>query len=170
MEPAAPTVDRATLLIDTVKRDAFVRQVRGLGTLVRGGRLYWSWVGALVVVVALVVVSLEVLLLRTYLQMAETAAAHERSALVPLNLANVQREALGLHVELSRASHHEGVDAEPVRVREALLLLHVSVAKASAAYDPETVRLLDGVAARVQRALVAAEERHHDDQRDAELR
>jgi len=34
MEPAAPTVDRATLLLDTVKRGAFVRQVRGLGTLV----------------------------------------------------------------------------------------------------------------------------------------
>jgi HlyD family secretion protein len=34
MEPAAPTVDRATLLIDTVKRGEFVRQVRGLGTLV----------------------------------------------------------------------------------------------------------------------------------------
>jgi HlyD family secretion protein len=34
MEPAAPTVDRATLLVDTVKRGPFVRQVRGLGTLV----------------------------------------------------------------------------------------------------------------------------------------
>jgi HlyD family secretion protein len=34
MEPAAPTVDRATFLIDTVKRAPFVRQVRGLGTLV----------------------------------------------------------------------------------------------------------------------------------------
>jgi HlyD family secretion protein len=34
MEPAAPTVERATVLIDTVKRGSFVRQVRGLGTLV----------------------------------------------------------------------------------------------------------------------------------------
>lgn len=34
MEPAAPPVDRATLLLDTVKRGPFVRQVRGLGTLV----------------------------------------------------------------------------------------------------------------------------------------
>ena len=34
MEPAAPTVDRSTLLVDTVKRAPFVRQVRGLGTLV----------------------------------------------------------------------------------------------------------------------------------------
>lgn len=34
MEPAAPTVDRATLLLDTVKRGPFVRQVRGLGALV----------------------------------------------------------------------------------------------------------------------------------------
>jgi HlyD family secretion protein len=34
MEPAAPTVDRATLLLDSVKRGPFVRQVRGLGTLV----------------------------------------------------------------------------------------------------------------------------------------
>ncbi len=34
MEPAAPTVDRATLLLDTVKQGPFVRQVRGLGTLV----------------------------------------------------------------------------------------------------------------------------------------
>src|SRR5262247_1896280 len=34
MEPAAPTVDRATVLVDTVKRGTIVRQVRGLGTLV----------------------------------------------------------------------------------------------------------------------------------------
>ncbi len=34
MEPAAPAVDRATLLLDTVKRGPFVREVRGLGTLV----------------------------------------------------------------------------------------------------------------------------------------
>jgi HlyD family secretion protein len=34
MEPAAPAVDRATILIDTVKRGSIVRQVRGLGTLV----------------------------------------------------------------------------------------------------------------------------------------
>ncbi|HEY6359819.1 MAG TPA: HlyD family efflux transporter periplasmic adaptor subunit [Vicinamibacterales bacterium] len=34
MEPAAPSVDRATLLVDTVTRGVLVRQVRGLGTLV----------------------------------------------------------------------------------------------------------------------------------------
>jgi HlyD family secretion protein len=34
MEPAAPSVDRATVLLDTVKRGELVRQVRGLGTLV----------------------------------------------------------------------------------------------------------------------------------------
>jgi HlyD family secretion protein len=34
MQPAAPVVDRATLLIDTVKRGPFVREVHGLGTLV----------------------------------------------------------------------------------------------------------------------------------------
>ncbi len=34
MEPAAPSVERATVLIDTVKRGSLVRQVRGLGTLV----------------------------------------------------------------------------------------------------------------------------------------
>ena len=34
LEPAAPSVDRATLLLDTVERGPFVRQVRGLGTLV----------------------------------------------------------------------------------------------------------------------------------------
>jgi HlyD family secretion protein len=34
MEPAAPTVERATVLVDTVKRGSIVRQVRGLGTLV----------------------------------------------------------------------------------------------------------------------------------------
>jgi HlyD family secretion protein len=34
MDPAAPTVDRATLLIDTVKRGSLRREVRGLGTLV----------------------------------------------------------------------------------------------------------------------------------------
>ncbi|HZM63176.1 MAG TPA: HlyD family efflux transporter periplasmic adaptor subunit [Vicinamibacterales bacterium] len=34
MEPAAPTVEQATVLIDTVKKGSIVRQVRGLGTLV----------------------------------------------------------------------------------------------------------------------------------------
>jgi len=34
MQPAAPSVDRATVLVDTVKRGSIVRQVRGLGTLV----------------------------------------------------------------------------------------------------------------------------------------
>jgi HlyD family secretion protein len=34
MEPAAPSVERGTLWIDTVKRGPMVRQVRGLGTLV----------------------------------------------------------------------------------------------------------------------------------------
>ena len=34
MEPAAPSVERATVLEDTVKRGSIVRQVRGVGTLV----------------------------------------------------------------------------------------------------------------------------------------
>jgi HlyD family secretion protein len=34
LKPAAPTVDRATTIIDTVKRGPMVRNVRGLGTLV----------------------------------------------------------------------------------------------------------------------------------------
>src|SRR5438128_8739120 len=34
MKPAAPTVDRATVWIDSVKRGEMLRQVRGLGTLV----------------------------------------------------------------------------------------------------------------------------------------
>ena len=34
MEPAAPTVERSALLTDTVQRGSFVREVRGLGTLV----------------------------------------------------------------------------------------------------------------------------------------
>jgi HlyD family secretion protein len=34
MEPAAPSVERSTVLTDTVKRGSIVRQVRGVGTLV----------------------------------------------------------------------------------------------------------------------------------------
>ena len=34
LKPAAPSVERATVLIDTVKRGPMLRQVRGLGTLV----------------------------------------------------------------------------------------------------------------------------------------
>lgn len=34
LKPAAPTVERATVWLDTVKRGAMLRQVRGLGTLV----------------------------------------------------------------------------------------------------------------------------------------
>src|SRR6202451_1078545 len=34
LKPAAPTVERATVWIDSVKRGPMVREVRGLGTLV----------------------------------------------------------------------------------------------------------------------------------------
>jgi HlyD family secretion protein len=34
LKPAAPTLDRSTAVIDTVKRGPFVREVRGVGTLV----------------------------------------------------------------------------------------------------------------------------------------
>jgi len=34
LQPAAPSVERATVWIDTVKRGPMVREVRGLGTLV----------------------------------------------------------------------------------------------------------------------------------------
>ncbi len=34
LKPAAPTVERSTVWTDTVKRGSFLRQVRGLGTLV----------------------------------------------------------------------------------------------------------------------------------------
>ena len=34
LQPAAPTVERATVWVDTVKRGPILRQVRGLGTLV----------------------------------------------------------------------------------------------------------------------------------------
>src|SRR5688500_10190057 len=34
LQPAAPTVERATVWVDIVKRGPMVRQVRGLGTLV----------------------------------------------------------------------------------------------------------------------------------------
>ncbi|MGE0043733.1 MAG: efflux RND transporter periplasmic adaptor subunit [Vicinamibacterales bacterium] len=34
LQPAAPTVDRATVWVETVKRGSMLRQVRGLGTLV----------------------------------------------------------------------------------------------------------------------------------------
>src|SRR4029453_17456130 len=34
LEPAAPTVEKETVLIDTVKRGSLLRQVRGPGTLV----------------------------------------------------------------------------------------------------------------------------------------
>lgn len=34
LKPAAPTLDRSTAVIDTVKRGEFTRQVRGIGTLV----------------------------------------------------------------------------------------------------------------------------------------
>src|SRR6202521_1055122 len=34
LKPAAPTLDRSTAVIDTVKRGQMVREVRGIGTLV----------------------------------------------------------------------------------------------------------------------------------------
>ncbi len=34
LKPAAPTVERSTVIIDTVKRELFIRNVHGLGTLV----------------------------------------------------------------------------------------------------------------------------------------
>jgi signal transduction histidine kinase len=124
--------------------------VSAYGRLLRAPHL------SLLLVVALVVVSLEVVLFRTYAQMTETADAHALSAGVPLNLANVQREALGLHIELSKAAHDDVDDLEPVRVRRALLLHQIRIAKASAAHQPEIVRLLDDVSDRVDRAMAVA--------------
>jgi HlyD family secretion protein len=43
LEPVAPAVDRSALLIDTVRRGEFVRQVRGPGTLVPKD---WRWLAA----------------------------------------------------------------------------------------------------------------------------
>jgi hypothetical protein len=34
LKPAAPSVERSTVWVDTVKRGSVLRQVRGLGTLV----------------------------------------------------------------------------------------------------------------------------------------
>ncbi len=39
LKPAAPTVERATVWIDSVKRGPIVIEVRGLGTLVSHGSL-----------------------------------------------------------------------------------------------------------------------------------
>ena len=42
LKPAAPTVERATIWTDTVKRGSMLRQVRGLGTLVPSHEDVWQ--------------------------------------------------------------------------------------------------------------------------------
>ena len=52
LKPAAPLVDRATVVVDSVRRGQLLRQVRGLGTLVPEeirwipGRLMAAWSAA----------------------------------------------------------------------------------------------------------------------------
>ena len=117
MEPAAPTVDRATLLIDTVKRGPFVRQVRGLGTLVPEDT---RWLPATTEG------RVERILLRP--------GAIVRPDSVVLELSNPQVEQEALNARLALQSAEAGLENLRVQLQNDLLTQQSQVASIEAEY------------------------------------
>jgi HlyD family secretion protein len=126
LEPAAPTVDRATVVIDTVKRGSFKREVRGTGSLVP--EVIW-WIPA------------------------ETAGRVERILVLPgtfveadtvlLELSNAELELDAVDAEWRSRSAEAELAALEVTLRNELLTLQASVARIEA--DLHEARLLQAV-------------------------
>ena len=117
MEPAAPTVERATLLIDTMKRGSFVRQVRGLGTLVPEDT---RWLPATTPG------RVERILLRP--------GATVQPETVILELSNPQVEQEALNARLALSSAEAALESLRVQVQNDLLTQQAQVATIEAEY------------------------------------
>ncbi len=122
MEPAAPTVERATVLTDTVRRGSIVRQVRGLGTLVPEDR---PWLPATTDG------RVERILLRP--------GAHVEANTVILELSNPQVEQEALNARLALQSADAALENLKVQLENELLAQQSQAAALEA--DFETARM-----------------------------
>jgi len=117
MEPAAPSVERATVLVDTVTRGPFVRQVRGLGTLVPEDT---RWLPATTDG------RVERILLRP------GAAVHPESVVLELSNPQVEQEALNARLALQSAE--AALENLRVQLQNDLLTQQAQVASIEAEY------------------------------------
>ena len=118
MEPAPPTVPADTLLRDTVKRGAIVRQVRGPGTLVPEDT---RWIPA----------TTDARVERILLQPGATVLAH--SVILELSNPQVEQEALNARLQL----HSAQAQLESLRVQfdNDLLTLESQIAALESEYE-----------------------------------
>jgi len=123
LEPAAPSVERASVWLDTVKRGEMLRQVRGTGSLVP--EVIW-WIPA------------------------ATAGRVERILVLPgavvqadtvlLELSNAELELEAVNAEWQLKSAEAELAALEVNLRCELLALEASVARVAADYNEARLR------------------------------
>src|SRR5215208_5113187 len=117
MKPAAPTVERATVWVDTVKRGPMVRQVRGLGTLVPEDT---RWLPATTEG------RVEKIVLR--------AGAHVTADSVILELSNPQVEQEAINARLALQAAEANLANQRVQLQNELLTQQAAAATVSADY------------------------------------
>ena len=123
LEPAAPTVERASVWLDTVKRGEMLRQVRGTGSLVP--EVIW-WIPA-----ATAGRVERILVLTGAVVQADT---------VLLELSNAELELEAVNAEWQLKSAEAEFVALEVNLRHELLALEASVARVAADYNEARLR------------------------------
>jgi HlyD family secretion protein len=126
LEPAAPTVERASVWLDTVKRGEMLRQVRGTGSLVPEV-IWWIPAGTAGRVE-------QILVLPGAVVQADT---------VLLELSNAELELEAVSAEWQLKSAEAGLAALKVNLRNELLAMEASVARVAA--DNNEARLREEV-------------------------
>src|SRR5918994_2058855 len=117
LKPAAPTVERATVWVDTVKRGSMIRQVRGLGTLVPEDT---RWLPA----------TTEGRVDRIVLR----PGAHVKADSVILELSNPQVEQEAINARLALRSAEAALENLRVQLQNDLLTQQAQVANVEAEY------------------------------------
>ncbi len=123
LEPAAPSVDRRTLWLDTVKRGSMLRQVRGVGTLVSEDIL---------VVPALVSGRV------TYIRVLPGAIVDANTVILELSNPDLERELLDATSQLNSAKAR--LSAQRTSLQDQLLGNEASLAQYQASCDEARLR------------------------------
>lgn len=127
LRPAAPTVERATVWVDTVKRGPMVRQVRGLGTLVPVDEAR-RWVPASTQG------RVERIVLRPGVQVTPDTVVLELSdPLVQQQLQDAEQQLLA--AEADYASSKARLDAEMLQIRSQAAIVRADFENAQTEYE-----------------------------------
>jgi len=137
LKPAAPTVDRSSLFIDTVKRGPMLRQVRGLGTLVP---VDIRWIPA------------EIDARVEQIRVLPGTPVHADTVVLELGSPQIEQEALDAEWQL-RAAEAE-LENVRVKVESELLSQQASAATVSAEYN-STKRQADTDSALAQLGVIS---------------